>query len=129
MSGATAQSLKAKIKYGRIALKTFSVIIHVGTNDLKSLKPHEVLQNILSLVYEVRKENRKAPIGVPSIIQRPKDTSAQNFVREYVNSQLKSHSKCCNFEFLKMYRAFCPDNQLEYGILPGMDYIYLRKVH
>ena len=104
--GATCAKILSKLRFGRIAIEFAKVIIiHIGTNDLESSKPHEIIDAVLKIKRHIQSRNPAAKIVYSSIIQRPKDNPHLDFVRKYINNQLKFFAKTENFYFVKSYRS------------------------
>ena len=68
------------------------MIIHVGTNDLKSLAPQQIAGSIVELVNQVKQVSPSTVVGVSSLIMR-KDSQALSAKGRQVNSILK---ESCN---------------------------------
>jgi lysophospholipase L1-like esterase len=104
--GATCEKILTKLRLGRIAIEFAEIIIiHIGTNDLEGNKPQEVIDAVLKVIEYIQSKNPTSKIVYSSIIQRPKDSSRSDFIRKYINNQLKYWAKSKNFYFVKSYRS------------------------
>ena len=61
-----------------LALKPKQVIIHVGTNDLKTKSPAEIIYNLKNLGYQAKQESPCTDVSLSQIIIRSEDTRLQN---------------------------------------------------
>ncbi|CAB4044712.1 Furin, partial, partial [Paramuricea clavata] len=61
-----------------LALKPKQVIIHVGTNDLKTKSPAEIIYNLKNLGNQAKQENPRTGVSLSQIIIRSDDTRLQN---------------------------------------------------
>ena len=61
-----------------LALKPKQVIIHVGTNDLKTKSPAEIIYNLKNLGNQAKQENPCTDVSLSQIIIRSDDTRLQN---------------------------------------------------
>ena len=65
-----------------LALKPKQVIIHIGTNDLKTKSTAEITRNLQNLGNQVKQDNPRAEVLLSQIITRSDDTSLQNKLPE-----------------------------------------------
>ena len=61
-----------------LALKPKQVIIHVGTNDLKTKSPGEIIYNLKNLGNQAKQENPCSDVSLSQIVIRSDDTRLQN---------------------------------------------------
>ena len=74
-----------------------AVIIHCGTNDLKTKKPDEVCQNIIDLAKNISCSSENASVIVSGIVPRGDDLN-ENAIK--VNCLLEKHCNDCNIGFI-----------------------------
>ncbi len=100
-----------------IKRKPSKLFILIGINDLFKEIPDEViLQNILSLVRQVKSGSPKTAVFIQSIL--PVNKSFKNFPRNYdkedhiitINSQLKKLNKHFGYTYIDLYNQFTNGN-------------------
>lgn len=100
-----------------IKRKPAKLFILIGINDLFKEIPDEViLQNILSLVRQVKSGSPKTAVFIQSIL--PVNKSFKNFPRNYdkedhiitINSQLKKLNKHFGYTYIDLYNQFTNGN-------------------
>lgn len=94
-SGATSEDMEDFLK--PIPRKEpENLILHVGTNDLKSMEPAQLTESIRSLAQQVEDNSPGTSLSISAILPR-KDI--QLSVISHINSSLKSvcHEFQCNF--------------------------------
>lgn len=100
--GAKVQDLADYIKPG-LRRKPKNVIIHAGTNNLKSESPKAIQQKIKQLANNIKKDNPEIKVALSTIIKRKDDHSLNGKITK-VNSSLRNFCQSNDIDFI------CNDN-------------------
>ena len=79
--------------------KPKTIILHVGTNNLKADRPKQIKQKIVNLVDNIKSEHTSVQIAVSSVVHR-KDQQSLNDKIDQVNSLLASCCQQKNWDFI-----------------------------
>ena len=90
-SGATTEDMEDFLK-PVLRKEPEQLILHVGTNDLKTQDPELIFQSIVSLQRQVEESSPNTNIGISAILPRKEDGSTPNLAQRIsrVNSMLKT---------------------------------------
>ena len=87
--GATVRDMEDHIKPG-LRTNPDSVILHIGTNDIRNKEPSEIVNQIADLCEQIKKTNQDSKVTISEIIERDDNHSFKSKVIE-VNKLLKTH--------------------------------------
>ena len=96
--GATTDDMAHYIKPG-LRRKPDKIIIHAGTNDLKSLSPKKIQKKITSICPSVQKDHQDTKIAILSIITRKDDPTLLDNIAK-LNQSLKNYCDHNNIDFI-----------------------------
>lgn len=82
------------------------VVIHVGTNDLFTLTPEQIFDDLKRLVQEIRRWSTPRFILFSSIIPRPKDFWTTFEKTLAVNKMIKSREDEIGIRYIRSWRPF-----------------------
>ena len=120
-------SLWNDVKMFRARVSSYKLIIlHIGTNDLESRSSQDILTLYHDLLAVIRSQNKQTKIAFSAIIPRPKDTAAQDEVRQEVNAGLKRLALSENCFFLSTWRPFITKDKTVNKSLFSSDGLHLN---
>lgn len=108
--GININRLANKIQNRHLSLDKQFTIIHVGTNDVQSLKVDEIISAYNNLI-EVVKQNSDTSIIISSILPRPVDHHVTGDKVRLINSKLKQLCKQRKVQYLHTFRPFLKNCQ------------------
>ena len=104
--GAHVHSLTAKIRHSLIPVGQFDILIfHVGTNDIHTLSPKDLLVEFSDLISATR-ELSHARIAISSILPRPVDFDLTGSKIKGINKEIEALCKRRHLHFISSYRRF-----------------------
>ena len=83
-----------------------TVIVNVGTNDIKRLNPGQMVSNLNNLFFYIREANRDIDIMYSAILPRACDSKDINQKVKDANVQIEKTCKARKFPFLHTFRPF-----------------------
>ena len=95
-SGATTKAMKDYLK-PNLELSPDQVILHVGTNDLKSKEPQQVAGSVVDLARQIENSS-DATVIIPELVQR---RDGFNEAVKTVNKQLKFYCRQNGWKFIQ----------------------------
>ena len=97
-SGATLDDMQDYIK-PTLNKKPDKIIIHAGTNNIKSYSPKAIEKKLGNLVKRVKKELPNADIALSSVIYREDDKSLNSKIKQ-VNCLLETFCEQSDFDYI-----------------------------